>query len=682
MTIRLGVDIGGTFTDVVRLDLETGALASAKVATDHADPIGAIGTGIELLLSAGQPVDALHHATTLATNAILENKLPKGALLTTAGFRDVLDIGRIQRPVEGIYDFNVDNPEPLIPRARRLEVPERIGADGEVVVPLDEDAVRRLARQLAAAGIEAVAVCCLFGFANPAHERRIAAIVAEELPGAHVSISADVSPEIREFERASTTVIDALLKPVLSPYVGRLEGEFARRGIDRVRIMAASGGLTTPAMAGGRPATMVNSGPSAGVLAAANLGRRLGLDELITIDMGGTSLDIGVVEAGRPVHKFETKVAGYPLRMPMIDVAAVAAGGGSIAFVDQVGYIQVARESAGSDPGPACYGRAGKRPTITDADLALGRLGGGFGGTGGLRLDLAAAEAALQGEVADRLGIDVAEAAAGVLRIIQARMVKAISANTLEKGLDVRRLPLLAYGGAGPTHGVELAEAMAIERVIVPYLAGNFSAVGLLLCPLRADASRMVLRPIRDLRPRDLGEILAALDQEARARLAATGVDTAALTTRWLAHMRYAGQSYDLPVDLGRDWTDSLADDVTDQLVAAFHRLHERRYAYRSEREVVELVQLRLSVAGPEMAYPKPAAPAAEAARQGPSRAIYFTGRGAWFDAAVWDRRGLPAETVIDGPAVIEGEGSSLLVPPDWRARVDGWLNLVVTRRD
>ncbi len=610
MSGHLGVDIGGTFTDLVRLDPASGTLSATKVATDYGDPVGAILAGKAALANGGDNdsgAESLHHATTLATNAILEGKLPKGALLTTKGFRDVLDIARIQRPVEGIYDFNVDTPQPLVPRYLRIEVAERVGARGEVVVPLDEAALRKALRGLAGEQVGAVAVCCLFGFVNPLHERRIAEIVAEEWPEAEVSVSSEVSPEIREFERASTTVIDALLKPILSPYVAGLETQLVADGVGRVRIMLASGGLTAPALAGGQPVGMVNSGPAAGVLAAANLGRRTGLDDLITIDMGGTSLDIGVVEGGRPVQKYEGKIAGYALRLPMIDVATVAAGGGSIAYVDGIGYIQVARESAGAAPGPACYGRGGSLPTVTDADLVLGRLGEAFGGTGGLTLDRSRAEAALRTEIADGLGIEVAAAAAGVLDIIQARMAKAISAHTLEKGLDLGRLPLVVYGGAGPTHGAELAEAMGIERVVVPYLAGNFSAVGLLLCALRADGSRMVLQPVDELDAGDLGEMIAELDRDARARLAATGAEAGGLATSWLAHMRYAGQSYDLAVDLERPWQGALDADVLGALVDRFNELHERRFAYRSAAETVELVQLRVSIAGPERDFPEPA---------------------------------------------------------------------------
>ncbi len=679
MSGRLGVDIGGTFTDVVRLDLATGALLSAKVATDYADPVGGIVAG-KTKVSTEREAESLHHATTLATNAILEGKLPKGALLTTKGFRDVLDIGRIQRPVEGIYDFNIDNPEPLIPRALRLEVAERIDAKGEVVAPLDEDAVRAVARELASQNVKSVAICCLFGFVNSAHERRIAEIVAAELPDAEISLSSAVSPEIREFERASTTVIDALLKPILLPYVSRLEERLGGDGVGQVRIMLASGGLTAPTLAGGQPAAMVNSGPAAGVLAAANLGRQMGLDDLVTIDMGGTSLDIGVVEGGRPVHKYEGRIAGYPLRLPMIDVAAVAAGGGSIAFVDQVGYIQVARESAGSDPGPACYGRGGTRPTITDADLILDRLGESFGGEGGFRLDREAAAAAMRTEIAEPLEIGVDDAAAGVLDIIQARMAKAISANTLEKGLDVRGLPLVVYGGAGPTHGAELAESMGMSRLVVPYLAGNFSAVGLLLCPLRWDISRMILRRIDELEAIDLAFQIGALDQEARTTLDAGGADTADLTTRWIAHMRYVGQSYDLPVDLGEPWQGELQPDVLDELIVRFHDLHQRRFAYRSEAETVELVQLRVSVIGTERDYPLPSGTQQGDARQGETRAVYFTAHGGRLDASVWDRRTLPSDWQVDGPAVVEGEGSSALIPPGWRAETDEWRNLVMTR--
>ena len=678
---RIGIDVGGTFTDIVRLNTRTGALDSAKVPTDYDDPVAPMLAGIALFDGGMAGISTLRHATTLATNAVIENKLPPGALLTTKGFRDVLDIGRIQRPEAGIYDFNIDNPQPLIDRALRLEVIERIGAHGEIVVPLDEDALRATLRSLASDNISSIAVSCLFSFVNSDHERRISEIVGEELPGVYVSVSSDVSPEIREFERTSTVVLDALLKPVLAPYLATLEARMTGAGVPSVGIMMASGGLTSCALAASRPVNIVNSGPAAGVLASANMGRALGLDSLITIDMGGTSLDIGVVENGRPVQKFEGEIAGYPLRVPMIDVAAVAAGGGSLALVDGIGFIQVDRESAGSVPGPACYGRGGTRPTITDADLVLNRLGDDLAGRGGFALDRGPAETAFRTEISAHLAIDVPTAAAGVLEIIQARMVKAIASHTLEQGLDIRELPLLVYGGAGPTHGVELAEAMGMDRAVIPYLAGNFSAVGLMLCPLRWDSAAMVMRAAGDIGEDELTALLRGLDAEARETMASTGAETAGLTTRWHAHMRYAGQSYDLAVDLDETLDEDSENNKINRLVESFHAQHERRYAYRSEEETVEIVQVRISVRGAELDFPVPDAPDNGGAdpRAG-TRPVYFTGIRETRDAAFWRRPGLAVGTEIAGPAVIEGEGSSALIPPGWVATVDRYLNLDVRR--
>ena len=678
---RIGIDVGGTFTDIVRLNIGTGALDSAKVPTDYADPVAPMLAGISLFDGGATGVATLRHATTLATNAVIENKLPQGALLTTRGFRDVLDIGRIQRPEAGIYDFNIDNPQPLIDRAWRLEVTERTGSQGEIVLPLDEEALRRTLREISSDNIAGIAVSCLFSFVNPDHERRISEIVREELPGVYVSLSCDVSPEIREFERTSTVVLDALLKPVLAPYLATLEARMTEAGIPSVRIMMASGGLTSCALAASRPVNIVNSGPAAGVLASANMGRALGIDALITIDMGGTSLDIGVVENGQPVQKFEGSIAGYPLRVPMIDVSAVAAGGGSLALVDEIGFIQVDRESAGSVPGPACYGRGGARPTITDADLLLNRLGADLAGRGGFTLDRAPAEAAFEAEISNHLAIDVPSAAAGVLEIIQARMVKAIAGHTLEQGLDIRELPLLVYGGAGPTHGVELAEAMGMRRAIIPYLAGNFSAVGLMLCPLRWDSAAMVMRPAAEYTDAELAALIGVLDTEARDTMASTGAETGALATYWHAHMRYAGQSYDLAIDLGQAWGEVGTAGTVARLVAAFHAQHERRYAYRSDDEIVEIVQVRISVRGAELEFPVPAETADDAGEpRAGRRNVYFTGIRDSRDAEIWRRTVLKPGAEIAGPAVIEGEGSSALIPPGWVATVDRYLNLDVRR--
>ena len=691
MKYRLGVDIGGTFTDIVLLELTAGTLRSAKIATDYDDPIGAILAGIKhLQLPAEAVVEALHHATTLSTNAVLENKLSTGALLTTQGFRDVLDIGRIQRPEEGIYDFNIDNPQPLIRRALRIEVKERIGARGEVVAPLDEDDLRIKLRQLKNR-VETIAVCGLFSFVNPAHEQRIKAIIAQELPGIHISISSEVAPEIREFERSSTVVLDALLKPLLTPYLLSLDQRLAEKSITHTRIMLASGGLTSCRAAAAKPVNTINSGPSAGVLAAANLGRQLGIDDLITIDMGGTSLDIGVIEGGQPVHKYESKIAGFPLRAPAIDVAAVAAGGGSLALIDDLGFIQVDRLSAGSVPGPACYDRGGAKPTITDADVALGRLGVDLGGRGGFTLRADLARQAFTETICTELEVDEQTAAASVLDIIQARMVKAIASNTLEKGLDIRSLPLLVYGGAGPTHGVELADAMGMERVLIPYLAGNFSAIGLLLCPLRWDESQMILQPTNEISSTRLATLIDELATTAKQQMRHSSTESehnfttfTMFTIRWLAHMRYAGQSYDLAIDLQEPWPESSRGHINDELIARlvskFHQQHQRHYAYSSQNEVVEIVQLRVSIAGDELAFPKPDVSAlknAEPIRK-EQRDVYFSRDHQWQMTSVWDRATLAPGFTLNGPSIVEGEGSSALVPVGWQATVDEWLNLDV----
>jgi len=515
VVLRVGVDVGGTFTDLVVFDSDDGTLTATKVPTDYQDPLVPIAEGLNRL-TGDREIDFLHHATTLATNAVIEDRLPTGLLLTTKGFRDVLDIGRIQRPEAGIYDFNIDNPPPLIDRALRLEVIERIGARGEIVTELDEDGLRATLRECRAGDgsgdISAAAICCLFSFINPAHERRIGEIVAEEWPKLYVSLSHVISPEIREFERSSTVVLDALLKPILTPYLLRFDQGMAAENVKHSRIMMASGGLTTCDEAAERPVTILNSGPSAGVIAAACLGRAMDMNQFVTIDMGGTSLDIGLIEDGRSVMKFEGQIAGYPLRMPTIDVAAIAAGGGSLALIDDIGMIQVDRESAGSNPGPASYGRGGKRPTITDADLLLGRLSAVFDADNDLVLSPDLAERAFETEICQKLGVSLDVAATSVLEIIQARMAKAIASNTVQKGIDIRSLPLFVYGGAGPVHGVELAEALNMNRVIVPHLASNFSALGLLLCPLRWDASEMVLRNAGDMPVAELAAIIARLE--------------------------------------------------------------------------------------------------------------------------------------------------------------------------
>ncbi len=677
----IGIDVGGTFTDVVRLNIKSGVLDSVKVPTDYLDPVASMIAGLRLFEDESNAgVESIRHATTLATNAIVEHKLPKTGLLTTSGFRDILDIGRIQRPVAGIYDFNIDTPEPLVSRALRIEVKERMGPRGEVVVPIDEEDLRATLRGSQMSEVVSIAVSSLFSFVDPIHERRIREIVREELPNVFISISYDVSPEIREFERTSTTVLDAVLKPVMSSYLETLEDRMAGLSRFPIKIMLASGGLSSCRLAANAPVNMVNSGPAAGVIASASLGRALGFEDLVTIDMGGTSLDIGVVEGGQPVQKFEGFIAGYPMRIPMVDVSAVAAGGGSLAIVDDIGFIQVDRESAGSIPGPACYGRGGTRPTITDADLILRRLGTNFEGRGGFSLDQKAAETAFQNEIAVHLSTDVISAAAGTLEIIQARMVKAIAAHTLEQGLDIRNLPLVVFGGAGPTHGVELADAMGMTRVVIPHLAGSFSAVGLLLSPLRRDVSAAIIKSVRTITSKELSKIIKALDAEARSTLEGSGEGSVNLITSWHVHMRYVGQSYDIPINLGATLADGIPEDTIFRLVEEFSIQHERRYAHRSDDEDIEIVQVRVSVRGEEVKYPKPTNIVTEENSDGRGeREIYFTGVREMRSARVWSRLGLTVGSFVEGPAVVEGAGSSALIPPGWVAQVDQYLNLEIS---
>lgn len=676
--LRAGVDVGGTFTDIITLEPASGIIRAAKLPTDYVDPVAPIVAGLAMLDNE-QQIDVVHHATTLSTNAILEDRLPQAVLVTTEGFRDVLDIGRIQRPEQGIYDFNFDTPPPLISRQYRLEATERIGSRGEVVTTLDEAALVRLLKQIGAdPAVTTIAVSTLFSFINPTHEQRIGELIEQFLPELYYSLSSDVAPEIREFERTSTVVLDALLKPIVVPYLSRLESAIAATGVGTTRIMMASGGLTSCAEAAGMPVTTINSGPSAGVLASANLGRQLGINNLITVDMGGTSLDIGVVENGHAMTRFDGNIAGYPLRIAAIDVAAVAAGGGSVALVDELGYIQVDRESAGSMPGPACYGRGGYRPTITDTDVVLGRLGAEFGGRGGLVLDPELAYDALSDSIAAPLGIKVEEAASSVLDIIQARMTKAIASNTLEKGLDIRHMPLLVYGGAGPTHGVELADALGMNRVIVPYFAGNFSAIGLLLCPIRRDHSQMLLQPLVELGPERISRIINELEREANYSMQRVDVQ---LTTRISAHMRYAGQGYDLAIPFEKPWRGRMSHEDLKRLELDFHDLHERRYAYRSTLETVELVQVRVSLSGPELDFPPSPNPhIGQPDSIAERKPVYFTTERRWREADIIDRASIIAGDEISGPCRIEGDGSSTLIPPTWTATADRFLNLDIYR--
>jgi N-methylhydantoinase A len=666
-----GIDIGGTFTDVVLYDASSGDVHVHKVRSTPDDPGRALVDGlVELADRAGvqlADVTAVLHGTTVATNAVLEHRGARTGMITTEGFRDVVHIGRHQRPQH--YSVMQDIPwqvQPFVERRDRRTVPERmIPPLGEVLQPLDEDAVRTAARELRDSGVESVAVCFLFSYLNADHERRAVEIVRDEMPDAFVTSSADVIPQFREFERFTTTTMNAFVGPGTGRYLGRLIDGLQSAGVEaQLGIMRSNGGLASAESAAERPVTMLMSGPAAGVLGGAWAGSLVGRKRLITFDVGGTSADIaivterGVVEASAR----DSEIAGFPVLVPMIDVHAIGAGGGSIARVDEGGAFRVGPQSAGADPGPAAYGNGGDRPTVTDAHIVLGRLDCDRFLGGRMTLDEEAARRVIAG-LANELGIDGEAAADGVLSIVNAAMAQAIRSRTVQKGHDPREFALVAFGGAGPLHAADVAAELGVPEVIIPPHPGITSAAGLLTSDLRYDGMQTVFASERDIDFDDLGRRLEELEGDLRAGLRRDGMaDEAMRVERWL-DCRYKGQGYELRVPVG-------LGTVGPEVFADFHDLHRLEYG-RDSQAPIEIVNMRISVAGDRRKLERVPVDSggAEDARIGSRSSVFrVDGELRTFETALIDRSKVSPGQGVDGPAIFIQEDTTVVVPPGWHA--------------
>ena len=680
---RLAVDIGGTFTD---LALERGAArTTAKVLTTPSEPERGVLEGVKAILrQAGlEPGDValLVHGTTLATNAIIERKGARTALVTTEGFRDVLAMGNESRYDQ--YDLNITLPEPLVPRHLRMVVPERLDNLGSVLLPLDEDAVAGLVPVLRGEGVESVAIGFLHAFANPAHERRARDILAAGLPGVPISISSEVSPEMREWERFSTTAANAYVQPLMAGYLGRLEAGLRGIGLGApVFLMLSGGGLTTIETARRFPIRLVESGPAGGAIFAADIARQCGLERVLSFDMGGTTAKICLIDdfAPQASRTFEVarvgrfrKGSGLPLRIPVIEMVEIGAGGGSLAHVDGMGRIGVGPESAGADPGPACYGRGGMVPAVTDANLALGRYEPARFAGGTMQLDLGAAEAALGESVGAPLGLEPGMAALGVVEMVDENMANAARVHAIESGKSYEGRTLIAFGGGGPVHGYRVAEKVGIGRVLVPSGAGVGSAIGFLRAPVGFEVVRSLYQRLGTF---DVGAVNALLDDmqaEAKAVVEA-GRFGAATREERVSYMRYVGQGHEIPVELpGR----RLVEGDVAALRAAFDAAYTRFYDRPVPGSDVEVMGYAVTVATvPEAGdAPRPVVAAVGAAR---AQAVRDTASGDVADWAVVDRAGLAAGVEVRGPAIVAEDETSTLVGPGWTALVDerGYLDL------
>ena len=674
--IRIGIDIGGTFTDLQVLDQLSGARHGLKVATTPEDPSIGLMAGIEEASQrfgfAVSEIGFLLHGTTIATNAVLERKLARGVLLTTAGFRDVLEIGRHVR--RDVYGLKPQRAPALIPRERRVGVAERMRADGSVEQALTDDAIADAIAAVRGLAAETVAVALLNANANPAHELALRDRIQAAHPDLSVSISSEVSPEIREYERTSTTVLNALLVPVVRSYLLRLAARLRDRGVAaRLLLVQSNGGVCSAATAGDQPVRLLLSGPSGGALAAERAAARLASPDLVGVDMGGTSFDVCVVQGGRVASMMQGEVDGLPVRLPMVEIRTIGSGGGSLAAVLPGGRLAVGPHSAGARPGPVCYGRGGTRPTVTDANLVLGRLDAGYFLGGALALDLPGARAAITAHVATPLGLGLEAAAEGILTLTNASLASAIRLSLFEKGLDPSRFAVLSFGGAGGLHAIPVAEELGMTRVVFPADASTFSASGILHSDIVHDLASSRLLPARPASLPALVECCAALRRQAEAVLREDGLPPGRQSLSLSADMRYTGQAFELVVP----WGDvEPGPDTLDRLVADFHALHRQRFSYANPEDPVEIVTLRMTATGRLSSAPAgPALPPGQDAPPPPR--LVFLG-GAWRTVPVYRRHAV--EQALPGPLLVEEAYTTVFVPAGWRCRPGDNGDLIAQR--
>lgn len=676
--LQIAVDIGGTFTDVVGRDA-SGALKYFKIPTTRTNESVAVLESIERIESSwGVPpgeISRFMHGTTVATNAILERKGARMGLLTTAGFKDVLAIGRQMR--HQMYDVILESetPEFLIPGRRRKEVTERIAADGTVLVPLDETQLMQAVDELVEEGVEAIAICFLFSFKNSAHERRARDLINEKYPDIALAVSHLVDPAFREYERTVVTAFDGYVKPVIDRYLSRLEDGLAQKGVTApFQIMQSRGGLMASKIARSKPVRLFLSGPAGGVIGARITG--LGADEhnLITVDIGGTSCDIALISDGKALIRSEGVIDGYPLRVPMVDVNSIGSGGGSIAWVDAAGGLRVGPESAGSEPGPACYGRGGERPTVTDASVVLGYIDPANFSGGALTLNPDLARKAI-GTLAKELGMSIEETALGIHRIVNAQMAEGIRLVSIRQGLDPRQFAMMPLGGGGALHITPLARDLGITRVVVPPYPGVLAAAGLLAAPVEHEAATAYGQDVEGLDIDHMNGVLGTLDAECSALMAAEDVDPATTRIHHFADICYTGQGYTLSVELKK------SGDVIGSMYEDFIEIHRRVYGYAT-RSPARIVNLRaVHQAGGSETIDSSGFSVKESELKPGKRMIRVSTVNGEIEAAIYQRETLPAGAEFDGPAIVEQVDTTTLIEPGWHARVDEKGNLILTHR-
>ncbi|WP_210483930.1 hydantoinase/oxoprolinase family protein [Microvirga antarctica] len=675
---RIGVDVGGTFTDFTVLDQSDGAVHFFKVSSTPHDPSEAIEEGLRLML-AQNSMDAadvvyLGHGTTVATNIVIERRGARTGLLTTKGFRDVLELGRQARP--SIYDYRVQKPPPLIERDLRLEVTERVGPDGEIIIPLDETSLRSAVAALAEQNVDSVAICFLHSYRRPEHEQRAKALVRTLMPDAYVTASSDILPEFREFERMSTTAVNAFVGPRMGQYLERFKERVRAVGI-RVApyTIHSNGGLMSIETVKESPVRTCVSGPAAGVVGAAEIGRVAGFANLITFDVGGTSTDVSLIANSMPAFTSARLVAGYPVKTPMLDIHVIGAGGGSIASIDESGALNVGPRSAGASPGPVAYGKGGTEPTITDANLCLGRLDAGMLLGGRMQVDLEASRRAIRDLIAEPLGLSLEEAAHGILQIANANMSRAIRSVSIEKGYDIGDFALCAFGGAGPLHAADVAVECGIPLVLVPREPGTVCARGMLLTDLSSDYVRSCFSDATPSRWTEVLALFQTMEGEGDQWLSRENVAAEKRRFRRVLDARYRGQNFEIKVAC-----DGLGADDLPQAIERFHEAHIKEYGYDIRHRPVEFVSARVTAIGAVEKAPQSemaGGPSLEAAVIG-RRPVYVDRRRGWCEATIYQRQNLPSGVAFPGPAVVNEMSSTTIILPDQTGSIDSWGNLIV----
>ncbi len=687
---RLGVDVGGTHTDLVLLDVATGALMVEKVSSTPKNPALGVLNGVRRFVARGAAagdIEFFAHGTTITTNALLEMRGAKVGMLVTKGFRAVQEI-QAQARDGNLFDYFYAKPQPIAPQSLTREIPERSDHAGAVLTPLDTGAVREAARELRDAGVESIAVCYLFSFMNPAHEEETRRILNEEAPDIGVSISSEVLPRLREWPRMSTTLLNAYLEPVLTRYIASLNDGLDSAGVvTKQRYLMQSNGGVMPfatAIAGGKTVHTLFSGPAAGAQASAYLAESDADHGLVTLDMGGTSADIAFIQGGAPLETTEGVIARRQIDVPALDMTTISAGGGSIAWIDGAGFLTVGPQSAGADPGPACYGRGGTNPTVTDADVVCGYLNPDYFLGGAQKLDAAASRAAIDDKIAKPLGMGVVEAAAGVRKIVDMRMADEVLVFAAKRGVDLSAFTLLPFGGAGAVHAAAVAEELNMRRILVPPRPGAFSALGLLCTDVVHDYIRSELSPLAAISADHAEAVFAALEARAREELAAEGLGGAPAGFARELDMRYTGQGYELRTPLDGAAAGALNADKLAAAREKFDERHAQIHGHAARERSVEVVsyRVRARVAAPKYEQKLEAAPArpraAAEAFKG-ERDIYFDGKTA-VSASVYERERLDIGVEVAGPAVVEQFDATTIVPPSWSARVDGHRNLVLEK--